>query len=428
MRKVLIVVYYWPPAGGPGVQRWLKFVKYLRDFDIEPIVFVPKNPQYPIQDQSLLDDIPKGIKIYRQMIFEPLRLATFLSRKKTKRISSGIIQKYEKQSFLERTMLWIRGNLFIPDARKYWVKPSVKRIKQILNTEKIDTVITTGPPHSVHLIGLTLKKQLNIKWVTDFRDPWTTIGYHSKLKLTSVSKRRHKAMEKEVLDHADKVVVTSAQTKLEFETLTKTPIKVITNGFDEPFKKTKLDNDFTVSHIGSLLTERNPKSLWKILAALVQENEAFRERLKIQLIGVVGNEVLDTLENLGLKSYVRHMGYLPHNEVIELQRNSQVLLLLEIDAKKTQGILPGKLFEYLNARRPILAIGPEGWEAAKIVEQTKSGMALTPQQMTDLKNVLLKWFSEFQSQGLKIQSEDIEKYSRRELTASLAKILTWELS
>ncbi len=158
MRKVLVITYYWPPAGGPGVQRWLKFVKYLRDFDIEPVVYIPENPTYPIQDESLIEEIPEGIKIYTRPIYEPYGLAKVLSQKKTKRISSGII-KAKNQSFLEKTMLWVRGNFFIPDARKYWVKPSVDFLSKVIEEKDIATIITTGPPHSVHLIGDLLKKK-----------------------------------------------------------------------------------------------------------------------------------------------------------------------------------------------------------------------------------------------------------------------------
>ena len=191
MKKVLIITYYWPPAGGPGVQRWLKFVKYLREFNVDPVLYIPENPDYPILDASFNNEIPEGIKIYKHPIFEPYKLASFFSREKTKRISSGLI-KSKNQSFLEKIMLWIRGNLFIPDARKYWINPSVNFLSEILSKEKIETIITTGPPHSVHLIGYKLKEKFDINWISDFRDPWTSIGYHKKLKLTKASQKKHK--------------------------------------------------------------------------------------------------------------------------------------------------------------------------------------------------------------------------------------------
>ncbi|MDB4293560.1 glycosyl transferase family 1, partial [Maribacter sp.] len=226
MKKTLVITYYWPPAGGPGVQRWLKFVTYLRDFDVEPIVYIPENPHYPIQDTSLLKEIPEGITILKHPIKEPYGIAGMLFSKKTKRISSGIIQT-KNQSVLEKAMLWIRGNFFIPDARKNWIKPSIAYLSDIIDTEKIDTIITTGPPHSVHLIGHGLKQKFKLTWLADFRDPWTSIGYHKKLKLTKASEQKHKDLEKMVLNTADKLIVTSETTKKEFQEITDQPISVI---------------------------------------------------------------------------------------------------------------------------------------------------------------------------------------------------------
>ena len=280
MQKVLVITYYWPPAGGPGVQRWLKFVKYLRDFQIEPIVYIPKNPNYPIQDETLRSQIPDGIKIYSHPIKEPYRFASFLSSKKTKQISSGIITA-KNQSIIEKVMLWVRGNFFIPDARKYWVKPSIKYVATILSLENINTIITTGPPHSVHLIGMGLKANHQLKWIADFRDPWTSIGYHKKLKLTSSSAKKHKQLEEKVLNKADTIIVTSNSTKKEFQSLTNVPIQVITNGLDVAVNtKVTNNNEFTISHIGSLLSGRNPTNLWAVLAELIEEDETFKATFK----------------------------------------------------------------------------------------------------------------------------------------------------
>ena len=280
MRKVLVITYYWPPAGGPGVQRWLKFVKYLRDFDIEPVLYIPENPDYPLIDNTFLKEIPNDLIIYKHPIKEPYRLASIFSSKKTKRISSGIIQS-KNQSFTEKIFLWIRGNLFIPDARKFWIKPSVNYLKGVLEKEGIDTIITTGPPHSVHLIGYYLKQTKAVNWIADFRDPWTTIGYHKKLKLTSSSEKKHKRLESTVLNSADKIIVTSATTKREFQQITNQPIQVITNGFDSNVSMNQnLDEKFTISHIGSMLTGRNPTKLWQVLSELLKQNSDFKNALQ----------------------------------------------------------------------------------------------------------------------------------------------------
>tara|TARA_R110002051_G_scaffold13808_4_gene45580 strand:- start:7962 stop:9233 length:1272 start_codon:yes stop_codon:yes gene_type:complete len=421
MRKVLVITYYWAPAGGPGVQRWLKFVKYLRDFDIEPVLYIPENPHYPLTDESFLKDIPKDLTIYKQPILEPYRLATFFSSKKTKRISSGIILT-KNQSFIEKALLWIRGNLFIPDARKFWVKPSVSFLKDVLAKENIKTIITTGPPHSVHLIGYYLKKEKQLNWIADFRDPWTTIGYHKKLKLTSKSAQKHKKLESDVLNSADKIIVTSSTTKLEFEQITNRPIQVITNGYDgEVVLNSKLDSKFTISHIGSLLSGRNPNNLWKVLADLVNENSEFKKALCLQFIGVVSNDVLQAIKDAGLIEQTEVLGYVSHEEALSYQKSSQILLLVEIDSEDTKGIIPGKVFEYMAANRPIIGIGPQNWEVGEIVNKTKTGCIFNHLDDIELKNVLLNWFEQYQNGKLTISSNSIEQFSRRELTRKLAK-------
>ena len=422
MRKILVIAYYWPPAGGPGVQRWLKFVKYLPDFGFEPIVYVPENPSYPIMDEKLVSEIPGSVKILKKPIREPYSWASLLSKKKTKTISSGII-KEKDPSFMEKILLWIRGNFFIPDARKLWVNPSISYLAKVIADEGIQTIITTGPPHSLHLIGLGLKKKYNIQWIADFRDPWTSIGYHKKLRLTESSRLKHKALEKGVLLRADKIVVTSNTTKAEFEAITPKPIKVITNGFDDELKPRELDSKFTISHIGSLLTGRNPLGLWQALQELIAENEAFKNAIKIQLAGVVGEEVLHSIKDFGLSDYAAQLGYLSHDKVLETQQKSQLLLLLEIDSEETKGIIPGKLFEYLNAKRPILAIGPKGWEAGAMVEQHKAGNTCLHGEVKRLKNVLLDAFHQYEKGTLICHSEGVEQYHRKALTESLAKFI-----
>ncbi len=423
MKKVLIITYYWPPAGGPGVQRWLKFVKYLRNFGIEPVVYVPENPHYPIVDTSLEKEIPKNITIYKQPLFEPYGLAKLLSSKKTKRISSGIIQ-VKNQSVLEKAMLWVRGNFFIPDARKYWIKPSVKFLSEVLDKENIATVITTGPPHSVHLIGQQLKAEKDIQWLADFRDPWTSIGYHKKLKLTTSSQKKHKALEHSVLNKADHIIVTSPATQREFQHITQRPITVITNGHDSVYQGgAHLDKDFTISHIGSLLTGRNPKKLWKVLSQIASENSVFRADLQLEFMGVVSKDVIDSLYRLELGPYIKIRGYGSHAEAQRRQQRAQVLLLVEIDSEETKGIIPGKLFEYMAAQRPILALGPKDWEAGKIIQETQSGAVFDYDAHNGLKKTILAWYASFKKQNLASNAKNLEKYSRKALTEELAKII-----
>jgi glycosyltransferase involved in cell wall biosynthesis len=423
-KKILIITYYWPPAGGPGVQRWLKFVKYLPDFGVQPIVYTPENPTYPIIDENLVKEVSDKAIILKQRIFEPYQLASFLSKNKTKKISSGIIPNQKKQSFLDKTFLWIRGNLFIPDARVFWVKPSVAYLEKYILDNDIDTIITSGPPHSLHLIGLELKQKLDLKWFADFRDPWTTIGYHKSLRLSSFAAKKHKALEHQVLNAADTIIVTSKTTKAEFQAITSKPIAVITNGYDtEQVEKQNLDSKFSLAHIGSFLSERNPLILWESLVELLHEIPDFKSHLEVKLIGAVSQEVLETITQFGLNTYLNNLGYVSHSEAIAHQRKSQVLLLIEIDSEDTKSIIPGKLFEYMVSNRPIIAIGPNGSDFAEIITETNTGVFFDYSEKMKLKSVILDFYNQFLEGKLQANGVGLQRYSRKNLTKELSQLI-----
>ncbi len=424
MKKALIITYYWPPAGGPGVQRWLKFVKYLPEFGVEPVVYVPKNPHYPLKDKSLLAEVPPNLMLLKNDIFEPYALAGLISKKNTEKISSGIIPREEKQGLLQKMMLFIRGNFFIPDARKFWIKPSVKFLKDYLQENEIDTLITTGPPHSMHLIGLQLKEQLNLKWIADFRDPWTQIGYHEKLKLLPSARKEHERLEREVLQKADLLITTSFTTKAEFSEKTDKRIEVITNGYDyEKVEKKPMDEKFSLAHIGSLLSGRNPENLWRALQELISENEDFAKDFELKLVGAVGEPVLESIEKCGLGEHLNLQGYVSHSEALQLQRSAQVLLLIEIDSEETRGIIPGKLFEYMVSGRPILAVGPEKADIEKLIKTTNTGKYFLYPQKGEIKDFLLQAYKDFKAGKLTTAPIGLQQYSRKALTGELAKLI-----
>lgn len=423
-KKILIITYYWPPAGGPGVQRWLKFVKYLPDFGIQPIVYVPENPTYPIIDENLIKEVSDKAIVIRHKIFEPYQLASFFSENKTKKISSGIIPNQKKQSFMDKLFLLIRGNLFIPDARFLWVKPSVSYLEKYIVENNIDTIITSGPPHSLHLIGLKLKQSIDLKWFADFRDPWTTIGYHKSLRLSNYATMKHKMLERKVLNAADTLIVTSKTTKREFEAITIKPIAVITNGYDvEKIEAQTLDLKFSLAHIGSFLSERNPMILWESLVELISEVPDFILHLEIKLIGAVSQEVAETIAQFGLDSYLNNLGYVSHGEAIAHQRKSQVLLLIEIDSTETKSIIPGKLFEYLVSNRPILAIGPKNSDFEEIITVTNTGVFFDYSEKTRLKSVILDYYNQFLDGNLSSNGVGLQKYSRKNLTKELVSLI-----
>ncbi|MEY8869951.1 glycosyltransferase family 4 protein [Gaetbulibacter jejuensis] len=423
-KKALIITYYWPPAGGPGVQRWLKFVKYLPEFGVDPVVYCPENPSYPITDLQLEDEVSNTVTVLKQPINEPYKFANLLSKKSSKTISSGIIPKKKKQSLIERLLLYVRGNFFIPDARKGWVKPSVAYLSEYIKKEGIETIITTGPPHSLHLIGLQLKAQLNVKWIADFRDPWTTIGYHKDLKLTKSSRQKHELLEQNVLQSADQIIVTSTVTKQEFALKTQQPITVITNGYDTyAIERPKKDQRFTLAHIGSLLSERNPTQLWDALRELIAENEAFKTAFQLNLIGVVSDDVLQTLSHYQLDDYVNVVGYVNHEEAMQFQMQSQVLLLIEIDSQVSKAIIPGKLFEYMVSNTPILAIGPQESDVEDIIKTTNTGHYFYYNEKQQIKSQILLYFNAYKTNSLQTQPIGLQKYSRRELTKTLAQLV-----
>ncbi|WP_271393233.1 glycosyltransferase family 4 protein [Aequorivita sinensis] len=423
MKRALIVTYYWPPAGGPGVQRWLKFVKYFKEFGVEPIVYIPENPNYPLVDENFSAEIPSNVEVIKHPIKEPYRFAKFFSKKKTKQMSSGIISKKDSTA-IEKLMLYVRGNFFIPDARVGWVKPSVKYLSDYLENNDVDVVITTGPPHSLHLIGKQLKKELNVKWIADFRDPWTTIHYHKSLRLNKTSEKKHKALEAAVLNTADVVTVTSPTTKKEFEEITNKPIEVITNGFDitEEVNYNR-DLKFSISHIGSLLSERNPKNLWYILAEICKKNTSFKKDLELKFAGAVSDEVKESLSEFNLDENSKFLGYVSHFEALKLQNESQVLLLVEINSAETRAIIPGKLFEYLAAKRPIIALGPYKSDIEAIVDETKSGRFFDYSEDKELKNEILRLYKQYKTGDLQVASEGVDRFSRRQLTKQMSALI-----
>ena len=427
IKKILIITYYFPPAGGPGVQRWLKFIKYLPEFGLQPIVYIPENPTYPIVDENLVAEIPSNVRILKHKIFEPYRFANFFSKNKINIISSGIIPSQKKQTFVDKFLLWVRGNLFIPDARIFWVKPSVKFLSKYVSENDINVIITTGPPHSLHLIGLELKQKLNLEWIADFRDPWTTIGYHSALKLSKNAQQKHIELEKKVLQTADKIIVTSKTTKTEFAAITSKPIRVITNGFEieESIKSENiiLDAKFSLAHIGSFLSDRNPKILWECLLELINEIPEFKNHLEIKLIGKVSQEILDTISSFKLNKFVNNLGYVSHEIAIEHQKKSQILLLIEIDSEETKCIIPGKIFEYMVSSRPIIGIGPKNADFEEILINTNSGKFVNYSQKRELKQILVAHYQAFLIGNSNSNPTNLEQYSRKNLTKQLADLI-----
>jgi glycosyltransferase involved in cell wall biosynthesis len=427
MKKVLIITYYWPPSGGSGVQRWLKFSKYLPENGWEPIIYTPENPESPEHDDSLSNDVRKDIAVVKRPIFEPYSFyKRFIGKKQTERISVGFLSESKKPKLREKIAVWIRGNLFIPDARKFWIKPSVKFLTEYLKENPVDAIISTGPPHSMHLIALGIKSELNIPWIADFRDPWTNIDFYSGLMLTRWADRKHRLLEKKVLQNADTVVSVGKSWAKELGELGDRNVEVITNGFDpEDFRPNKIEvgEKFSITHIGSMNKDRNHPLFWETLSHMANSDKSFAEKLEIRLVGKNDISVCENIEKFGLSEYVVITEYVPHKEIEDYLRSSAILYLPVNNTPNALGILTGKVFEYLHSGRPILAIGPENGDLAEIISKTKHSRISGFESADKLRNNIQYYFNLFKEGNLKSTVDNIDIFSRRELTKKYASLL-----
>lgn len=426
--KVLIITYYWPPSGGSGVQRWLKFVKYLREYGWEPIIYTPENPENPSEDTSLLKDIPNGIEIIKRPIIEPYTAyKRFVGMKKHDKINAGFLQEEQKPGVAENIAIWLRGNFFIPDARRFWIKPSVRFLSKYLKNNKVDALVSTGPPHSMHLIAYKLNKEFGIPWLADFRDPWTGIYFYPQLKLSAFADKIHSRLEKTMLANANAVVVVTKQMQAEFTNLFNRKYELVTNGFDEedifPIDTSKLDKKFTLAHIGTISPTQNPSLLWKVIEQLCTENKQFDEQLQIKLIGKTDIGVLSDISKHKLEKYLLKSDYLPHEIVVNEMQQSQVLMLFINNTPEGKGILTGKLFEYLATGRPILCVATTDGDASHLIQETNSGIVVEHSDDNAMRNALLELFNNFIRNNAESKKDIDKSYSRRKLAGKIAEIL-----
>lgn len=427
MKRVLVIAYYWPPSGGSGVQRWVKFCKYLPQEGWQPVVFAPENADYPSLDPSLEADLPKDLEVLRGRIWEPYAAYRKLlggknASTQVTEISSG------KKTWKQRLSLWIRANLFVPDPRVGWVKPSVKTLKAYLAEHPVDVIVTTGPPHSVHLIGLQLHKALGIPWIPDFRDPWSRMYYLKYLPMTEKTWNKLRRQEQTVLDSCSTVLTCTPLVQEEFQAQTHTPVACITNGFDEADFAERLlprwDGHFNITHTGLFAADGNPLALWKVLGILAASEPGFREDLRIRLVGKVDKEILESIKAAGLSANVVALGPQNHATAILEQRAATVLLLPMRNDAQYRPILPGKLFEYLAARRPILGIGQEDGAMARVLFSAKAGITADWEDTAPMRAFLANAWRQHCEGGVPATDGDISPYTRRNLTHSLAQLLS----
>lgn len=426
-KKVLIITYYWPPGGGAGVQRWLKFVKYLPQHGWQPVVYTPLNGEMPVLDASLEKDIPPGTIIIKTPIREPYAFyKKLVGAGKGERINTGFLTEKKRPGLAEKISVWIRGNLFIPDARCLWISPSVRYLKKWLKENPVDAIVSSGPPHSMHLIASKLSKDTGIPWLADFRDPWTNIDYYPDLMLTTAADRKHHRLEEEVVRGASRVVVVGNSMREEFETKYRRPVTVITNGYDEEDRGEAGVADtgkFVMAHIGTLVRSRNPENLWLAIRELTDAQPAFASKLSIRLTGKVDLSVRESLRKLELERFVTYVDYLPHDQVGREQQSASVLLLILNNTPNARGIITGKLFEYLASLRPVLCIGPPDGDAAAILNESGGGTTCNFDDLSSIKQTLSDLFNRYLQQENITSGSNIEQYSRKSLTAKLVGVL-----
>jgi glycosyltransferase involved in cell wall biosynthesis len=427
-KRVLIITYYWPPTGASGVQRWLKFAKYLPENGWVPVIYTPENPERPATDHSLAADIPAEAEIITHPIFEPYGLYRKLTgRKPGDTIQVGFVSDSEKPGFPESASRWLRGNFLIPDARKFWIRPSVNKLAHYLGQNPVDAIVSTGPPHSMHLIALRLRLLTGTPWLADFRDPWSGFYYNDDLMFTGRTREKHRRLEKTVLQSASRVITVSRGIKQELEELGGRSVDVIHNGFDPAdFDHLEFGKapSFTITHTGAFQPAANPRKVWEVLGRLVATRDDLAGDLSIALVGRVDSAIKESLSSNGLQKYVHYTGYVPHTEVMRYQVSSSLLLLCILQTTGAEGIITGKFFEYLASGTPVFCIGPENGDTADIIRKCRAGDTAGFEDESAIERIILDYYEKWKK-GIE-HTQDLKavaSYSRIEQCRALAGML-----
>lgn len=418
---MLLITYYWPPSGGAGVHRWLRFSKYFKDNNVNLTVYCPEDAAWPSIDEALQKDVHPDITVIRSKIFEPHK---YLGKNNNK--GTGFTQK-KKTGLLQKLIIWVRGNLFIPDSRVFWIKPSIRFLNKYLKDHpEIDTIISTGPPHSTHLIARKLKQKRGIKWLADFRDPWTQIDFYQDLLPGKRADSKHKRLEIGCLQEADEVVTVSSSCAEGLAEISGRKIHVITNGYEFPSfdaRQEVLDTQFSIVHFGSMPATRNPIALWKALQCWIEKDSSISEKLEIRLVGTVDYQVLNSIKEHQLDKYLKLVDPIPHAQSISMQRKAQILLLSANTSGNVKGILTGKFFEYLGAKRPILAIGEANSDLSKAMFETSAGHFADFSDFESIVKYLELSYTDYELNSLYHAASNIDKYSSENLAKTIINLL-----
>ncbi len=419
MKKLLVIVYYWPPCGGVGVQRWLRFLKYLPRHGWESTVLTTLDGDYPAIDDSLLKDISKELKVIRT------KTPTFgglYKKSGESKVPYGSLEINAADSLFRKVSIWIRLNLVIPDARKIWNRFAYKAARKELLANRYDAVITTGPPHSTHLIGLKLKKNHNINWIADFRDPWTQMGYLKNVKRLKATSYFDKLLENKVVKNSEAIIAASQKIISDLN-CSSDKTHLLTNGFDPydymEIMKKRIDDNFNLNYFGTLPLESNPIS---VLKAVIQLQEKGITGIKMNFWGNISEEVKEQLNKLDNSGIVKFYQHISHRKAIELMSNSSMLLLLINNVKNNEGIITAKIFEYMGSGITILGVGPKESEPAKILHETGSGKMFQYDEVDKIADHIESVYHLWRK-GKETGSKEIDKYSCVNLTRELNTVL-----
>lgn len=419
--RVLIITYYWPPSAGSGVQRWLKFAKYLPEFGWDPVIFTPENPDFELKDETLLSEISAQTEVLKFPIWEPYNLFRKLKREKAGD-TSKVLEK-SKRSLMDKFGIWLRANAIIPDPRVFWVKPSVNFLLDLVNSGQFQAIITTGPPHSLHLIGLQLHQKHKIPWLADFRDPWSKWEFLDTLPMTSWARRKHEKLEKKVLSKATAISTISPIFQSEMEALSNRKVDLLTNGFDEDdlpddwTKRIPSSSSFEIVYTGVIDAIRNPIPF---LEAMKSSLAHIKGNVMLRFVGKVSDGVKTYIQaDDWLSAHVKLEGYVSHEKVFDFYGQAHLLLLILTDTKNAKGNIPGKLFEYMATGKPIIALGDPDGDAAGILQKANAGKVYAHSDMEGIR----KFLRDFEPEVNHRPSPEIQQYSRKNLTKQLSLIL-----
>ncbi len=431
MKKLLVITYYFPPSGGAGVQRVLKFVKYLREFDIEPIVLTVQDGDFPTRDESLLHEIPSNIKIYRTKIFEPYTLYRKLTGKPPDAPVdvNNIPKPGEKRSFAEHVAEFVRSNFFIPDARIGWLPIAKKYALKVIAEDKIDCLYSSSPPYTTALIAKSLAKKTRLPWIAGFRDPWT--GFLSTPIRYGLAKKIDTYLERSVYQKCDIMEVAWKGIGKDFQKkypdIDASKIVYIENGFDDadiPTLTFPKNERFTITYTGSMYGKRSPKPFLDAVKSLISKGNIDPKKIKLNFIGRFGANLLPLFEDEGLYGTVEVNGYMPHSESVKALLKSDALLLVVDDAEGSEEIVPGKVYEYIGTSRPVITLALEG-AIASLIRETNAGMVANFRNSAEIESVVRYYYRAFWN-GEKLwqgNSNAIKKYTRREATRKLADLV-----